>query len=104
MWSRLCHKYLQTYERTLKVSQVMKFSSSCTGNSAVGDVPKDPRCKGKVKPKKHLDDIYSYIHSKDSLKNNLSAIPSRFLMRRIKSPESIYLIDNEVAGNYMFLC
>lgn len=99
MYSRLWLKYLQIREKISKINQITKFSSSRTENEIVGKL-NDIQLNRKVKSTRHLKDIYDYMNSRDSLKNNLSVIPSRLLSKRIKSPESVYLIDSEVAGNY----
>lgn len=82
---------------------MMKFSSTYVGKKVVDDQINNVRLSGKLKCTKRTDEIYEYINSKDSLKNKLSVIPSKLISKR-KSPESIYLIDSEVAGNYYKQC
>lgn len=76
----------------------MQFSSTYVGKKVVDGKINNVLLSGKYT--KLSDEMYDYINSKDSLKNKLSVLPSKLISKRRKSPESIYLIDSEVAGNY----
>lgn len=97
MCSRLYLNYLQIFERNLKINQLMKFSSTCIDNK-VGDENKNAlHLNGTVKSSKHANEICVYFNSKDCLKNKLPVLPSRLLLKRVKSPEGLYLIDSDIA-------
>lgn len=104
MYSRLCLdslycKYLKRCDRTSEIKGLIKFASTSVKTKDVDSNSKGLELIRKVKSNT-ASDIYNYVNSKNSLKNNLSVIPSRLLTKRVTSPESIYLIDNDVAGNY----
>lgn len=81
----------------------MKFSSTCIENKVAENNKNDLQLNRTVNSSKHTNEISVYLNSKECLKNKLPVIPSRLLVRRVKSPESLYLIDSDIADEIFYL-